>query len=178
MPGACERKVRSEVDVVADANAGRHWLQEPALDHPGSGFPAGLCNGGMRVPAGGRCGARGARPRRAPDFRPRVAFYTAAGGSAICLERACPTLILIARPTLEPAGALQQMVAGAKGRSALASLVALSGLLSREFESPAIGFPVRELTGLALYGVWDRAAPIRHQPAARTDSAHAGAGNG
>jgi len=79
-----------------------------------------------------------------------------------------PTLILIGgADDWTAAAACEQMVAGAKGRSALASLVVYPGAY-HEFDRP--DYPLRELTGLANTADGSGKAHIGTNAAARADA--------
>jgi dienelactone hydrolase len=162
-----ERKVRSEVERVADANAARHWLQSQPWIIQDRVSLLGFANGGM-------ASLWAVRPRAgphetAPDFRSAVAFYPACRRlSELAWSAHVPTLILIGKADdWSPPAPCEQMVAGAKGRSALASLVAYPGAY-HEFDRR--DFPVRELTGLAYTADGSGRAHIGTNPAARTDA--------
>jgi dienelactone hydrolase len=162
-----ERKVRSEVERVADANAARHWLQSQPWIIQDRVSLLGFANGGM-------ASLWAVRPRAgphetAPDFRSAVAFYPACRRlSELAWSARVPTLILIGKADdWSPPAPCEQMVAGAKGRSALASLVAYPGAY-HEFDRR--DFPVRELTGLAYTADGSGRAHIGTNPAARTDA--------
>jgi dienelactone hydrolase len=162
-----ERKVRSEVERVADANAARHWLQAQPWAIKDRVSLLGWANGGM-------ASLWAVRPHPAarettPDFRSAVAFYPACRRlSDLAWSARVPTLILVGKADdWSPPAPCEQMVAGAKGRSALASLVAYPGAY-HEFDRR--DFPVRELTGLAYTADGSGRAHIGTNPAARTDA--------
>jgi dienelactone hydrolase len=162
-----ERKVRSEVERVADANAARHWLQAQPWAIKDRVSLLGWANGGM-------ASLWTVRPHAAvheatPDFRSAVAFYPACRRlSDLAWSARVPTLILVGKADdWSPPAPCEQMVAGAKGRSALASLVAYPGAY-HEFDRR--DFPVRELTGLAYTADGSGRAHIGTNPAARTDA--------
>ena len=162
-----ERRVRSEVERVADANAARHWLQAQPWAIKDRVSLLGWANGGM-------ASLWTVRPHAAvheatPDFRSAVAFYPACRRlSDLAWSARVPTLILVGKADdWSPPAPCEQMVAGAKGRSALASLVAYPGAY-HEFDRR--DFPVRELTGLAYTADGSGRAHIGTNPAARTDA--------
>jgi dienelactone hydrolase len=162
-----ERKVRSEHERVADANAARRWLQSQPWTIKNRVSVVGWANGGMAslwavqphaVPKDG-----------VPDFRSAVAFYPGCRRlGELAWSARIPTLILIGKADdwTAPA-ACEQMVAGARGRSALASLVVYPGAY-HEFDRP--DYPVRELTGLAYTADGSGRAHIGTNAAARTDA--------
>jgi dienelactone hydrolase len=104
-----------------------------------------------------------------PDFRSAVAFYPGCRQlSDLAWSARIPTLILIGRADDWTAPApCEQMVAGARGRSALASLVVYPGAY-HEFDRP--DYPVRELTGLANTADGSGRAHIGTNAAARIDA--------
>jgi dienelactone hydrolase len=162
-----ERKVRSEHERVADANAARRWLQSQPWTIKNRVSVLGWANGGMAslwavqphaVPHDG-----------VPDFRSAVAFYPGCRRlGELAWSARIPTLILIGKADDWTAPApCEQMVAGARGRSALASLVVYPGAY-HEFDRP--DYPVRELTGLAYTADGSGRAHIGTNAAARTDA--------
>jgi dienelactone hydrolase len=162
-----ERKVRSEFERVADANAARRWLQSQPWIIQDRVSLLGWANGGMASLWAVRPHAM---PHDAdPDFRSAVAFYPGCRRlSDLAWSARVPTLILIGKADDWSAPApCEQMVAGARGRSALASLVAYPGAY-HEFDRR--DFPVRELTGLAYTADGSGRAHIGTNPAARTDA--------
>jgi dienelactone hydrolase len=162
-----ERKVRSEHERVADANAARRWLQSQPWTVKNRVSVLGWANGGM-------ASLWAVRPHAmphdgVPDFRSAVAFYPGCRRlSDLAWSARVPTLILIGRADDWTAPApCEQMVAGARGRSALASLVVYPGA-DHEFDRP--DYPVRELTGLADTVDGSGRAHIGTNAAARTDA--------
>jgi dienelactone hydrolase len=162
-----ERKVRSERERVADADAARHWLQGQPWSIKNRVSVMGWANGGM-------ASLWAVRPRamphdEVPDFRSAVAFYPGCRRlSDLAWSARIPTLILIGKADDWTAPApCEQMVAGARGRSALASLVVYPGAY-HEFDRP--DYPLRELTGLANTADGSGRAHIGTNPAARTDA--------
>jgi dienelactone hydrolase len=162
-----ERKVRSEHERVADANAARRWLEGQPWAIKDRVSVVGWANGGMAslwavqphaVPHDG-----------VPDFRSAVAFYPGCRQlSDLAWSARIPTLILIGKADDWTAPApCEQMVAGARGRSALASLVVYPGAY-HEFDRP--DYPVRELTGLANTADGSGRAHIGTNAAARMDA--------
>ena len=162
-----ERQVRTDRERVADANAARRWLQSQAwvakdrvsLLGWASGAIASLWTVQPRLFAG----------EDAPDFRSAVAFYP---GCRRLNERAwsarVPTLILIGRADdWTSPSSCEQMVAGARGRSAGASLMIYPGAY-HEFDRP--DYPLRELTGLANTTAGSGKAHIGTNAAARADA--------
>ena len=79
-----------------------------------------------------------------------------------------PTLILIGRADdWTPAAACEQMVAGARGRSARATLIVYPGA-HHGFDRA--DYPLRELTGLASTADGSGRAHVGTNPAARADA--------
>jgi dienelactone hydrolase len=162
-----ERKVRSSRERVADANAARHWLQSQSWAIKDRVSLLGWANGAI-------ASLWAVEPRSAPkdgvpDFRSAVAFYPGCRrlGEAAWSTR-IPTLILVGRADdWTSAAACEQMVAGARGRSAGASLVVYPGAY-HEFDRP--DYPLRELTGLANTADGTGKAHIGTNPAARADA--------
>jgi dienelactone hydrolase len=141
-----ERKVRSEHERVADADAARRWLQGQPWTIKNRISVLGWANGAV-------ASLWAVRPHAMPhdgmpDFRSAVAFYPGCRRlGELAWSARVPTLILIGRADDWTAPApCEQMVAGARGRSALASIVGYPGAY-HEFDRP--DYPVRELTGLA-----------------------------
>jgi dienelactone hydrolase len=162
-----ERKVRSERERVADSNATRLWLQGQPWASKNRVSVVGWANGGV---ASLWAVQPHAKPHDGvPDFRSAVAFYPGCRQlSDLAWSARIPTLILIGRADDWTAPApCEQMVAGARGRSALASLVVYPGAY-HEFDRP--DYPVRELTGLANTADGSGRAHIGTNAAARIDA--------
>jgi dienelactone hydrolase len=162
-----ERKVRSEHERVADADAARRWLQTQPWAIKERVSLVGWAAGGM-------ASLWAVRPRTLPhdgmpDFRSAVALYPACRRlGELAWSARVPTLILIGRADdWTAAAACEQMVAGAQGRSALASLVVYPGAY-HEFDRP--DYPLRELTGLANTADGSGKAHIGTNAAARADA--------
>jgi dienelactone hydrolase len=162
-----ERRVRSARERVADANAARRWLQGQEWSVKERVSVMGWSNGGIAT-------LWATRPRAAPrdglpDFRSAVAFYPGCRrlGDAAWSAR-IPTLIMIGRADdWTPAAACEQMVAGARGRSARATLITYPGAY-HEFDRP--NYPVRLLSGLAYSADGSGRAHVGTNPAARADA--------
>jgi dienelactone hydrolase len=162
-----ERKVRSEHERVADADAALRWLQGEPWTIKDRVSLMGWANGGVASLWAVRPHAL---PRDAvPDFRSAVAFYPGCRRlSELAWSARIPTLILVGKADdWSPPAPCEQMVAGARGRSALASLVAYPGAY-HEFDRR--DYPVRELTGLANTPDGSGRAHIGTNAAARTDA--------
>lgn len=162
-----ERKVRSARERVADTDLARRWLQSQAWVIKNRVSVLGWSNGGIAT-------LWTVRPRALPrdgmpDFRSAVAFYPGCRrlGTAAWSAR-IPTLILIGRADdWTPAAACEQMVAGARGRSAQASIVVYPGAY-HEFDRP--DYPVRVLTGLAYSADGSGRAHVGTHSFARADA--------
>jgi dienelactone hydrolase len=162
-----ERRVRTEHERVADANAARRWLQSQPWTIQDRVSLLGWANGGV---ASLWTVQPGLKPRDSvPDFRSAVALYPGCRRlSEVAWSARVPTLILIGRADdwTSPAPC-EQMVAGARGRSARAALVVYPGAY-HEFDRP--DYPLRELTGLVNTADGSGKAHIGTNPAARADA--------
>jgi dienelactone hydrolase len=139
------RTVHASRERIADANAARHWLQEQSYVRADRVSLLGWANGAVATLWTIRRNTAG-HPD-ANDFRSAVAFYPSC---ARLLDSAwsarVPTLILIGSAddwTL--ATPCQQMVAGARGRSAHVQIIVYPGA-HHEFDRA--NSPVRLRTGL------------------------------
>jgi dienelactone hydrolase len=162
-----ERKVRSDRERVADAYLARRWLQGQSWAVKNRVSLVGWANG-----AAGSLWA--VRPRvlprdGMPDFRSVVAFYPGCRRlAAVAWSARIPTLILAgSADDWTPATTCEQMVAGARGRSAQASIVVYPGAY-HEFDRP--DYPVRLITGLANSADGSGRAHVGTNAAARTDA--------
>jgi dienelactone hydrolase len=162
-----ERRVRSSRERVADAYAARRWLQGQEWVIKNRVSLMGWSNGAMAT-------LWGVRPRAAardggPDFRSAVAFYPGCRrlGDAAWSAR-IPTLIMIGKADdWTPAAACEQMVAGARGRSARATLITYPGAY-HEFDRP--NYSLRMLSGLAYSADGSGHAHVGTNPAGRADA--------
>jgi len=162
-----ERKVRSERERVADANAARRWLENQPWTIKDRVSLLGWANGAV-------ASLWAVRPRTVPrdgtsDFRSAVALYPGCRRLAeAAWSSRVPTLILVGRADdWTAAASCEQMVAGAHGRSALASLVVYPGAY-HEFDRP--DYPLREVTGLANTADGTGKAHLGTNAAARADA--------
>ena len=162
-----ERNVRTTRERVSDAQVARRWLLKQEWIAKDRVSLIGWANGAS-------ASLWAARPQAVPrdglpDFRSVIAFYP----GCIRLSQAAwsariPTMILIGRADdWTPAAACEQMVAGAKGRSARASIVVYPGAY-HEFDRP--DYPVRQLSGLAFSADGTGRAHVGTNPAAREDA--------
>jgi len=139
------RKVRASRERVADANATRLWLQSQSYIRAERVSLLGWSNGGSTALWAARPTAK---PRDASaDFRSAVALYPDCRRlHQTAWSARVPTLILIgSADDWTPAVACQQMVAGARGRSARVQLIVYPGA-HHEFD--LANAPIRLRTGL------------------------------
>jgi dienelactone hydrolase len=160
------RKVRASRERVADANAARLWLQGQNYVRSEHISLLGWSNGGTAA-------LWAVRPTshhdKSSDFRSAVAFYP---GCRRLHETAwsarVPTLILIgSADDWTPAGACQQMVAGAQGRSARVQIVVYP---DAHHEFDWANMPIRIRTGLVNTVDPSGKAHGGTNPAARSDA--------
>ncbi|MFL5095586.1 MAG: dienelactone hydrolase family protein [Xanthobacteraceae bacterium] len=162
-----ERRVRSSHERVADAHAARRWLQgrewvradRVALIGWSSGATAALWT--VRPRAGVRDGA--------PDFRSAVAFYPGCRRlNELAWSARVPTLVLIgAADDWTPASACQQMIRGARGRTAHAEIVTYPDA-HHDFDHP--NRPIAQRSGLAFSADGSGRAHVATNPPARADA--------
>lgn len=162
-----QSKVRSSRERVADANAARRWLQSQNFVQGNHISLLGWSSGGIAV-------LWAVRPNAAPhdgsaDFRSAVALYPGCRRlRQTAWSTRVPTLILIGGAddwTL--ASLCEEMVAGARGRSARAEIVVYPGA-HHEFDRA--DSPLRLRTGLARTADPTGAAHRGTNPAARADA--------
>jgi dienelactone hydrolase len=141
-----ERKVHARRERVADANAARRWLQSQSYVKGDHISLLGWSNGGSAA-------LWTVRPTTKPkddstDFRSAVALYPSCRRlRETAWSARIPTLILTgSADDLMPASLCQQMVAGARGRTARAEIVVYPGAL-HEFDRA--NTPVRPRGGSA-----------------------------
>jgi dienelactone hydrolase len=120
IPG--QRTMRSGRDRVVDADAARHWLQQQSFVAADRISLIGWANGG--VTALWTVRPRAAKRDDKPDFRSAIAFYPGCRRLRDTAWSArMPTLILVgAKDDWASASACEQMVAGARGRTARATI--------------------------------------------------------
>ncbi|HEY2134586.1 MAG TPA: dienelactone hydrolase family protein [Xanthobacteraceae bacterium] len=162
------RAVRTDRERVADANAARRWLQNQSYVEADKVTLLGWSNGGISVLWTVR--RRPALPRDdSKDFRSAVALYpgcrrldNAAWSARI------PTLILIgAVDDWTSAQDCQQMVAGARGRSAGTSIMVYPGAY-HDFDHP--NRPLQVRSGYAFSSDNSGRIHTGTNPAARADA--------
>lgn len=160
-------KIRASRERVADANAARRWLQTQNFVRADHISLLGWSSGGIAA-------LWAVRPNAAPrdggaDFRSAVALYPGCGRlRQTAWSTRVPTLILIGGAddwTL--ASTCEQMVAGARGRSARAEIVVYPGA---DHEFDRTNAPVRLRTGLPRSADPSGRAHRGTDPAARADA--------
>lgn len=161
------RRIRTERERVEDANSARHWLQSQSYIQADRISLLGWSNGGISVLWAVR--RRGATQSEKADFRSAVAFYPGCGrlDNAAWSAR-IPTLILIGSlDDWVSARACEQMVAGARGRSARTSIVVYPGAY-HDFDHP--NRPVQLRTGNAFSIDGSGRVHTGTNPSARADA--------
>ena len=144
---AGQRSLRSGRERVVDVKAARHFLQAQPYVAADRVSLIGWANGGVAVLWTVRPGA--ARKDGKPDFRSAVAFYP---GCRRLRDTAwatrLPTLILIGdKDDWTPAAPCEQMVAGARGRTARATIQIYPGA-HHDFDHPDL--PLQQRLNVAL----------------------------
>jgi len=164
-----ERSVRTARERVADAVAARHWLQSHGWVVAKHVSLLGWQNGGGAALWTVRRRARPGAGEGSPDFRSAVALYPGCRQLRQTEWSArVPTLVLVgAADDWGPASLCEQMVAGARGRSAQAQIVVYPGAYA-EFDHP--NKPVGQLNGLAFSADGSGRAHSGTNPAARADA--------
>ncbi len=162
-----ERKVRASHERIDDANATRAWLQSQSWVAADRVSLMGWSNGAIAALWTVR--PKPAKEQPDPDFRSAIAFYPGCHQlDKSAWSARIPTLILIgAADDWTPAKACQQMVAGARGRSALATIITYPRAY-HDFDRP--NYRVRERTGLAYTADGSGRAHLGTNPAARADA--------
>lgn len=164
---AGERSLRSGRERVGDVEAARHWLQEQAYVAPDRVSVLGWANGAVAAlwTVRPRTNARDAKP----DFRSAVALYPGCRRLRDTAWAArAPTLILIgAKDDWTPASACEQMVAGARGRSARTSIVVYPGAY-HNFDHPNL--PLQQRNGVAVVNGASGRVHVGTDTAARNDA--------
>lgn len=141
------RPVRASRTRIKDANAARHWLQAQAFVQADRVSLLGWSHGATTVLWTIRRSS-GIAKDKMPDFRSAVAFYpNCQRPGTFAWSARMPTLILIGRAddwTL--ASACEQMVAGARGRSAGTQIMVYPRAY-HDFDRADL--PLQERTGIA-----------------------------
>jgi dienelactone hydrolase len=163
---ASTRSQRSGRDRVVDADAARRWLQQQAYVASDRVSLVGWANGAVAA-------LWTVRPRTAqkdgkPDFRSVVALHPGCSRlSETAWSARAPTLILIGgKDDWTPAAPCEQMVAGARGRSARTAIIVYPGAY-HDFDHPNLPLQVRN--GVAVRGA-SRTVHVGTDPAARADA--------
>jgi dienelactone hydrolase len=139
--------LRSNRERIGDAIAAREWLQSQPFIKPDRISLLGWSSGGVSVLWAVRPSA--ATHDAKPDFRSAIALYPGCTRLEITAWSArIPTLILAGgADDASPAKACEQMVAGARGRSAHATIVVYPGAY-HDFDH--LNRPVQVRTGYAF----------------------------
>jgi dienelactone hydrolase len=141
------RSLRADRERMLDADAARRWLHSQSWIAPDRVSLLGWSSGAIAA-----LWAVRARPQlqtSGPDFRSAVALYPGCRRlSSAAWSARVPTLILIGRADDQASAATcQQMVAGARGRSARVEIHVYSGA-HHDFDHP--NRPLQTRTGLAF----------------------------
>jgi dienelactone hydrolase len=164
------RSIRTDRERVADADAARAWLQSQSWVAPDRVALLGWSSGAITALWAVR--ARTQPPPHStdgPDFRSAVAFYPGCRRlSNAAWSARVPTLILIGRADDQASAAIcQQMVAGARGRSARVEIHVYPGA-HHDFDHPSR--PLQTRTGLAFSVDGSGRVHSGTHPAARADA--------
>jgi dienelactone hydrolase len=166
--GVRSRVLRTSRERVADANAARAWLQSQSWVAADRVSLLGWSSGAIAALWTVRAQPQ-AIANAGTDFRSAVALYPGCRrlGNAAWSARV-PTLILIGRADDQAsAAACQQMVAGARGRSARVAIQVYPGA-HHDFDHP--NRPLQVRTGLAFSVDGSGRAHSGTNPAARADA--------
>jgi dienelactone hydrolase len=161
-----QRSLRNDRERVADAAAARAWLQQQSWVVADRVSLMGWSSGGIAA----LWTVRAARlPPDGKDFRAAVALYPGCRRLANAAWSArVPTLILIGRADDQSsAAACQQMVAGARGRSARVTIQVYPGAY-HDFDHP--NRPLQVRSGLAFSSDGSGFAHSGTHPSARADA--------
>jgi dienelactone hydrolase len=164
---AAGRTMRSGRERAVDADAARHWLQQQPYVAADRVSLVGWGNGA--VAALWTVRPHTAKKGETADFRSAIAFYP---GCRRLRDTAwstrLPTLILIgAKDDWSTASACEQMVAGARGRTAKASLTVYPGAY-QDFDHPDL--PLQQRNGIAIASGIVGRVHVGTDPAARADA--------
>jgi dienelactone hydrolase len=161
------RSVHASRERVADANAARLWLQQQSYVRPDHVSLLGWSNGAAAVLWTVRLTTT--PHTEITDFRSAVAFYPSCGRLREAAWSArIPTLILIGQSDdWTPAAACEQMVAGARGRTARVQIVVYP---EAHHEFDRADSPIRLRTGLVNTVDPSGRAHGGTNPAARSDA--------
>jgi dienelactone hydrolase len=169
LPPQCtvsQRSQRSGRERVGDADAARHWLQEQDFVAADRVSLLGWANGAVAALWAVR--PRALKKEAKADFRSAVVFYPGCRRLRDTAWSArAPTLILIgAKDDWAPASTCEQMVAGARGRSARTAIVVYPGAV-HDFDHPSL--PLQARTGVA-FAAGSAPVHVGTDTAARTDA--------
>jgi dienelactone hydrolase len=170
LPPQCtvgQRSQRSGRERMGDADAARHWLQEQDFVMVDRVSLLGWANGA--VAALWTVRPRALKKESKPDFRSAVVFYPGCRRLRDTAWSArAPTLILAgAKDDWAPASACEQMVAGARGRSARTAIVVYPGAV-HDFDHPSL--PLQARTGVAFTAGNTAPVHVGTDAAARADA--------
>ena len=159
--------MRSGRERAGDADAARHWLQEQSYVAPDRVSLIGWANGAVAALWAVRPRTR--QKEAKPDFRSAVAFFPGCRRLRDTAWSArMPTLVLIgAKDDWTPASACEQMVAGARGRSARASIVVYPGAY-HDFDHPDL--PLQQRSNVAFASGGTGRVHVGTDAAARADA--------
>lgn len=159
--------VRSERERMADSNAARVWLQSQPFIKPTHVSLLGWSNGAVSVLWSVRPRARIRDDK--PDFRSAVAFYPGCRRlEAAAWSARIPTLILSGgADDVVSSRACEQMVSGARGRSARVTIIVYPGA-HHDFDHPSRGVQTRTSYAYSVDGTGR--VHTGSNPAARADS--------
>jgi dienelactone hydrolase len=162
-----ERRVRSSRERVVDANAARRWLQGKEWVKADRVSLIGWSSGATSALWTVR--PRAARRDGGADFRSAVAFYPGCARlNDLAWSARVPTLVLIgASDDWTPASTCQQMIRGARGRSAHAEIVTYPGAY-HDFDHP--NRPIAQRSGLAFSADGSGRAHVATDASARADA--------
>jgi dienelactone hydrolase len=163
------RSLRNDRERVADADAARNWLQAQTWVAADRVSLLGWSSGAIAALWSVRARPQPAAKEGGPDFRSAVALYPGCRrlGNAAWSARV-PTLILIGRADDQASAATcQQMVAGARGRSARVEIHVYPGA-HHDFDHPSR--PLQTRTGLAFSVDGTGHVHSGTNPAARADA--------
>jgi dienelactone hydrolase len=162
------RSLRNDRERVADADAARAWLQSQPWIAPDRVSLLGWSSGAIAALWAVRARTQ-PQAKEGPDFRSAVALYPGCRrlGNAAWSARV-PTLILIGRADDQASATIcQQMVAGARGRSARVEIHVYPGA-HHDFDHP--NRPLQTRTGLAFSVDGSGRVHSGTHPAARADA--------
>jgi dienelactone hydrolase len=159
--------LRADRERLGDAGAARAWLQAQSFVKPEHIALLGWSTGAVGVLWAVR--PRGRTRDTKPDFRSAVAFYPGCRRlEATAWSTRMPTLILIGgADDVVSARSCEQMVAGARGRSARATIIVYPGAY-HDFDHPNRAVQARNGYAFSVDGTGR--VHTGSNPAARTDS--------